>query len=342
MRIVITLLFITLALSSCTERSSGPPSERAFYYWKSVFATSATERSAIDSLRVTTLYMKFFDVDLSPNGQPTPIATILFSEPVDSNLRVIPTIFITQRCIDAIHGAEIDSLATRMGFLLSQIIGYAKLTHIPEIQLDCDWTARTSQAFFALIKAFKAQPIVQQKQLSATIRLYQLKFTARVGIPPVDRGMLMCYNMGDLTDPSAENSILDLDVLKQYAPSMKTYPLPLDIALPIFEWAILFRDGKYKALLREVDREAVIRISSERSTTERTIDRDTVISGYSLRAGDVIRFENVTNEALDDAAKLAAGNLVHTPGRIAFFHLDSSAIGTYHVETLDRLYRRLQ
>lgn len=336
------MLLCALTLASCRDRGADAPAERSFYYWKSNYSLSPVEVKALDSLNVKTLYIKFFDVDLSPTGSAMPVAPIHFTQLPSGDTKVIPTVFITQACMNSLHGGDIDSLALHMSFLLSQIIDFTKLKNIPEIQIDCDWTARNANAFFSLLNAFKSQPVMRRRQLSATIRLYQLKFISKVGVPPVDRGMLMCYNMGDLTDPAARNSIVDVDILKQYASSMKSYPLPLDIAFPMFEWAVLFRDWKYKALLRDIDTAALGSIAVRKALTTYVVRADTIFHGYAVRTGDVIRFEDVSTDALTDATKLAADNLVHTPGRVAFFHLDSSAIAKYHVETLDRLYRRFE
>ena len=70
--------------------------------------------------------------------------------------------------------------------------------------------------------------------LSATIRLHQLKFIGESGIPPVDKGLLMCYNMGDLHRLRISNSILETAELKKYIKQLSVYPLKLDVAfLPV-------------------------------------------------------------------------------------------------------------
>ncbi|MBS1902624.1 MAG: hypothetical protein JSS75_02865 [Bacteroidetes bacterium] len=317
-------------------------SERAFYYWRSVYAPTQYEHNVCDSLHVRTLYVKFFDVDLGQNGRPSPVATLRFASLPDSTTHIIPTIFITQACLNALQGSEADSLAAHISTLTAQMIAFARLRSVPEIQIDCDWTGKNSPVYFQLLRALRSSPLLHGRQLSATIRLYQLKFISKVGVPPVDRGMLMCYNMGDLTDPNAQNSILDVSVLRQYASSMKAYPLALDIALPIFEWNVLLRDGKYKALIRDLPESELARIAAKIAPHQYSPMLDTVIDGYALKGGDIIRHEAVSPDALEESAKLASANLVHTPGRIAFFHLDSTTIASYHVEILDRLYRRLE
>lgn len=45
----------------------------------------------------------------------------------------------------------------------------------------------------------------------------------------------MCYNTGDIDSPGESNSILDLEDAKKYLQGKhRAYPLPLDVALPVF------------------------------------------------------------------------------------------------------------
>ena len=79
--------------------------------------------------------------------------------------------------------------------------------------------------------------------LSATIRLHQVKYYKQAGIPPVDRGMLMFYNMGKLNALTAENSIYNSNDAAGYIETVDDYPLKLDLALPAFSWAVHFRNS---------------------------------------------------------------------------------------------------
>ena len=45
--------------------------------------------------------------------------------------------------------------------------------------------------------------------MSATIRLHQVKYRADTGVPPVDRGMLMAYNLLPPDQAGERSSILD-------------------------------------------------------------------------------------------------------------------------------------
>ncbi len=340
-----TRLFLTLVctvatiLSGCTSNKEPTQTHRAFYYWKSVFVNSPETRSAIKKLRVEALYIKFFDVDLL-SGKPMPVAPIEFRDKPDTDQLIIPTVFITQSCINSLNQQSATVLATQIGSLIEKIAVTAGIKKIEEIQIDCDWTAKNTSAYFTLLKTMKALPLMQGKTLSVTIRLYQLKYISKVGIPPADRGMLMCYNMGDLKNPNADNSILSVSVLKEYLPSIRTYPLLLDVALPLFQWDVLFRGGTYKGLIRDFDPIMLKTIAVEQKSNNFVVQTDTTVGGYSFLRGDVLRHETISSDELDETATLLSSKLAPSPRTVSFFHLDSEILSRYDIPTLDKLYRR--
>ena len=51
----------------------------------------------------------------------------------------------------------------------------------------------------------------------------------------------MCYNMGNWCKYGSQNSILDIVELKKYANNnISAYPMPIDIGLPLFKWAVAY------------------------------------------------------------------------------------------------------
>ncbi|MGG2305049.1 hypothetical protein ACE4Z6_26875, partial [Salmonella enterica] len=93
-------------------------------------------------------------------------------------------------------------------------------------QIDCDWTLGTKEKYFSLLKRIKERMALP---LSCTIRLHQVKYQAKTGVPPVDRGMLMYYNMGHVEGATETNSIYDPANADKYVSYVKDYPLPLDV-----------------------------------------------------------------------------------------------------------------
>ncbi|MDB4727505.1 hypothetical protein OAF63_01840 [Saprospiraceae bacterium] len=331
------LLFLMLLFSiySCSK-----PIEKqvipTFYHWKTNFELSDIEVDYLDSFKIKKLYIKFFDVDWDFDKKDAiPKADINFKTILD-NIDIIPTIFITNRTFENISEKEIPELAKktqRKIFALSTQIPGLK---IREIQLDCDWTLSTKEKFFDFIDQFNNYISKEGVISSATIRLHQIKFFEKTGIPPVDRGMLMFYNMGDIENWLTENSILDLEIGKQYFKNFEKYPLDLDVALPIFHWGILFRDGQMIRILNNLS-EIDLKDESRFRRIEKNrfqVIKSTYLNGHYLYEGDLFRLESIKQYELE-ASVNELNQLIKNPKiTIAFYHLDSLNISNFPKDSL--------
>ncbi len=73
------------------------------------------------------------------------------------------------------------------------------------LQIDCDWTTKTAPKYFYFLQQIREKldahedggTFASLAMLSATIRLHQVKYPEKSGMPPVDKGVLMFYNMGE-------------------------------------------------------------------------------------------------------------------------------------------------
>ncbi len=215
----------------------------AFYHWKTRLAPGPSERQWLEAIDAQRLYVKFFDVDWDESQQQAvPLAILEADSRVGGSLpRIIPVVFITNRCLKKLPKAELPELATK---LVAKIRALALHWPPPEVQLDCDWTDGTRQAYFELLTHIRARLPVGVP-LSATIRLHQYRHPKLRGVPPVERGMLMFYNMGELDQWEEPNSILNLAAAAEYLEGAEAYPIPLDMALPAFSWACFSDRGSW-------------------------------------------------------------------------------------------------
>ena len=53
----------------------------------------------------------------------------------------------------------------------------------------------------------------------------------------------MAYNTGDLGSWETENSIVDTTIIEAYVAGQPPYPLPLDLAVAVYDWAAVYRRG---------------------------------------------------------------------------------------------------
>lgn len=201
---------------------------------------------------------------------------------------------------------------------------------ITEIQIDCDWTESGKEQYFEFLKELKKE--AGDIRISVTLRLYPFRYPEKAGVPPADKAILMCYNMGDLEKQDTENSILDAAVLESYLKPAKKYPLDLDLALPAFDWAVWYRSGKLKGLLRSREEVAAV-IGASRAISvgsqSRTVMMDTVFGKDYFRLGDVVKLEKPDARSLEDAATLLNKYLPGKIHRIVFFDASSEHLKTY-------------
>jgi hypothetical protein len=196
--------------------------------------------------------------------------------------------------------------------------------NIDEIQIDCDWTERTREKYFGFLKSLKQR--YPDKLISATIRLYPYKYYEKMGVPPVDKGLLMCYNLTDIKSPDNYNSIFKIGDLKQYL-GIKKYPLPLDVALPVFGWYAWFSDGKFKGIIYPDENDSVTADKRffKQAGSNYLLIGDTIINNNYLREGDLLRLEYPDQDELAEAAKMLHDKLPQTK-RITLFYWDTFLI----------------
>jgi hypothetical protein len=340
----LTLLMGINILSSCNEAKDSRVIEPAFYYWKTVFKLTDFEKQKLDSLHVNTIYIKFFDVGWKDDVQrPVPIAKLQANNfTLPQKFSVIPTVFITNECIQKIHSSQIAELADNIYRLMHEIINSNGFNNIKEIQIDCDWTANTRSNYFLLLEKINILWENTAIPISATIRLHQIKFMGKTGVPPVDRGLLMCYNMGNLKNPVTKNSIIETAELKKYVANLTNYPLPLDVAFPLFDWKVLFRKNIYTGLIENLPDAVFTHSFTIKKDNRYELLKDTLLQGYDLKKGDVLRSEQSDYSEIVSAAGEVNKRLKNTRPRVSLYHLDSVILKKYTLHELETIYSSMR
>lgn len=334
--ILTVCLFFLWTCNSCKDHRVV---HRGFYYWKTNVMISPYEQSFMDSLKSTLLYVRFFDVDATPDGKSIkPIAIAHFDKKITTQ-KIIPTVFITPKALNAIQWNTVDKDAQNIAALLEKKAGAIEL--LPgEIQIDCDWTANTKGIYFELLQALKRQPFFKDKILSVTIRMHQVKYRASAGMPPADKGILMVYNMDRLDDINVENSIFNESLAEDYLKNIGNYPLKLDVAFPIFSWSLLFENGILKGILRDwkpvfFEDKSLFEI---KKMNQFLVLKDTVLNGYSLKKNQLIRYEYSDIKALSKISKFISRRLNKESLNILLYHCDAHNFKQYQIQDLERLF----
>jgi len=374
--IIFILLFAVLNGAGCENEHEVV---RSFCYWKTDLNFQKEDDSLMKELGVKHLYVRFFDVDWNPYAQePLPVATISNVNLSESNPEITPSIFITNEVVLQSNKKQLDSLASRIAQRVNQIgvkmnetkadvianaivypkdyykqkdykrINYdsvkalelAKLkVDFKEILIDCDWSEKSKDNYFYLLKQIKKE--FPTAQISSTIRLWQYKFASKAGIPPVDKGLLMCYNLTKPDDFKTKNSIGTSNELAQYI-THGEYKLKLDIALPLYSWAVIFRGNQFKGILSDYDQLLKDSIKLKKSSECKYILEDDVLVGKTyLRNGDEIRIEKISEEELDKMISIIKDKIkIDKQTRITFFSFDKKYINNYETQNISGYYAR--
>lgn len=333
---------LCVLLGSCGQKKTAfKPAECSFYYWQTTWAWSAQEAQYLKELDAKELYIRFFDVDWNEyEKRVVPVSPLRLAEKhtsLPAQIRIIPTIFITNRSMYNLQESDVEILA---GKLWEKIKVQAKAifpqNHIEMIQLDCDWSTETREIYFKLCRALKKH--ILPASLSATIRLHQTKYPQKMGLPPIDRGVLMCYNVGKIDGSDTQNSILDIDILRSYVASLSSYPIKLDIALPTFAWGVLKRGGKVIKLLNGMSEEDLQNTSFENIKKQTWRVKKAHYNNHTyLYEGDEIRIEKTSLDLLQKALQEMSPHLPPKPMNLIFYHLHKSLQNHFSIADLKEL-----
>lgn len=337
---------IAIALPACGgDRAPAPPkppAHRAFYYWRTTFALAPAERAALTDLHVDTLYLRMFDVGWA-DGAPTILGPLTI--PADAapppGVAIVPTVYLTNELFKQLPAAGVPALAAlvvrEVAARTTQLGGAPR-----ELQLDCDWTDTTRARYFAFLAALRGE-VAAGTALSATIRLHQIKYRERTGVPPVDRGMLMFYNMGKFSADPEARAIFDERAAARYLARLRDYPLPLDGALPIWSWVIHLRDDAVEGLMQSTDPTELAGVEFLRPAGPDRFEatRSTFLHGSFLRAGDILKIEVTGPAETLTAAGMLARHLAATatPRTIALFDLSERNLARHGTESLDHVFQ---
>lgn len=333
------LMSLTILMVSCgREKSSATPQGNAMYYWRTAFKLSDEKKNFLTDNNIKALYVKFFDI-VSRNGTLRPDATLQFDEPFPGGLEIVPTIFIAPR---ALGQAKIpDDLAEMIISRADSMMiknGYPKAT---EIEIDFDWTASNREMYFNLLSEIRQQLHAQGRRLSTTIRLHQLSHPT----PPVDYGVLMVYNTGEMQSPRETNSILSTASVEPYLGKLRNYGLPLVTALPIYSWDLLFRNDEFMLIARgltHTDTAAFTPMGGNLYRAKKYMAVPASSSGAKpgerILPGDILRHESVETGLLDSIVNSLHQIKPQLLNRVILYHLDQKSIECYNEKELKKIF----
>lgn len=286
MRIALLLLSAVFLIVSFIfiQNKKEEPINISFYHWENSYNQKEIKQK---------VYIKVLDISYSSKIEV--INTIFQTKPNDI---FVPVVYITN---DTMKNVDYSIIS-------NQIIRNLKATNLSfeELQIDCDWSSSTQSNYFKLLEDLKVK---LNKTLSTTIRLHQIKYYVKTGIPPVDYGVLMYYNMSDISDINTKNSILDNDIAKKYHYNFDSYKLKLKLALPLYSQAIQFRENKALDIFEGAEKKDFDENFKALDNNKYEVINSTYFKGRYVYKGDIFRFEDSEKEdiktAFDDFFKIS-------------------------------------
>lgn len=320
-------IFVYLSLFSCSKERNHPID---FYYWRSNFQVNESEKKVVQDLKVENIYIRFFDVDKT-DIQPKPIGTIKNFNASVLNVNYIPTVFITNRTFQSLSSEEVKKLAANVNKLINEIAFASELKSFSEIQIDCDWTKSTKANYFLFLEELKK---ISDKKLSATLRLHQVKYKDKEGVPPLNKMVLMCYATENPTEVEEKNSILDVEIAKNYLQNLEQYPFQLDVALPIYSWAIVTNHlGKVKLINSFSKDDLKDKPVIDKGNGIYEVTEDFFLEKFYLSKGFKIKVETISEDVLKETTSFLDSKLKNDY-RIIYYHLDEKFTQNYNLKNL--------
>ena len=329
-RSFLIIAFFAVVFSACTSKRSH---DVDFYYWKSKCAIRETERDYFNQLGSKRLFIRLFDVDID-GGRAVPVGQIQgFGKeqlPNDST-KVIPVVFITNRTFyNYANDTVVERLAYNVSKTIEHIMGSASVDY-DEIQIDCDWTERTRNAYFRFLEKLAEQ---SGCDISCTLRLHQIHDRQKTGVPPVVRGSLMCYATSNPMEGDTRNSILDMELLKAYTTNINDYPLDFDVILPIYSWGIVTNHlGKVKLVNGLTEDDLQTPMFEKTGDNLYLVKEDCFLQGLYVNSGFTVKIETITPELLAEA-KQYLDRQIDRDFPWVYFHLSQGYLTRYSINNL--------
>ncbi len=208
----------------------------SFYFWNPHFTLDSMEGNFLEDNDVRSLYIRYLDVDWTPaDSAPVPLAHFSYGTS-PAGYTIIPVVSIRNRVFEKLNPASIPAFAADIDTRV-RYINETRHLHNREIQFDCDWTPRTRENYFSFFREYHRESV---QSISSAIRMAQLRYAGQTGaapvdygVPPVDYGVLFYFNLEE-TDTGNERSVYERAAAHHYTPFLRSYPLTLDVALPLF------------------------------------------------------------------------------------------------------------
>jgi len=301
-----------LIMSSCQSETSF---QFSTYWWKSSTKLNTQQKEFLNTNNINKIYLRIFDLKFDEKDSSILIPKVYSGF---NDINTIPVIYIENKIFSNFNTDTIYNLIQQN---IKSAIDKKIINSTNNLQIDCDWTLTTKEPYFQLLKALSKGI----KGLSATIRLHQIKYAQATGIPPVEKGIVMIYNLESPADVKIKNSIFSYDKAMQYLDGyLDKYPLKIAIALPAFSWGVHYHHGKIKALISDFNPKGIDSLNMyQKKNGYYKSKKAHFYNTHRISNRDEIRYEYPLIFEVDKMMEFLKQNLNQNTTEIILFSLNS-------------------
>ena len=311
MRII--LIFCVLIISSCHSETSF---EFSTYWWKSNTKLNTQQKEFLNDNNIDKIYLRIFDLKFDEKNSSILIPKVYSGF---NDINTIPVVYIENKILSNFN---IDTIYNLIQQNIKSALEKKIINSANNLQIDCDWTLTTKEPYFQLLNALSKGI----KGLSATIRLHQIKYAQTTGIPPVEKGVVMIYNLESPADVNMKNSIFSYDKAMHYLDGyLDKYPLKISIALPAFSWGVHYHHGKIKSLMSDFNPNEIDNMNMSKNKDGYYKSKKAhFYNTHRISNRDEIRYEYPKIEELNKMMTFLLHNIKQDSTEIIFFSLNSN------------------
>lgn len=309
-------IIIILLLASCS--SSVKETSVSVYWWKNRVEITDEMLQFNKAHNIQKVYCKVADFryNLLQNTIDIPLIHDKLSlEKQD----ILPVLYIENDVFK--HFSE-DYIFTRFEETIEKLKQRNIISELTHVQIDCDWTLSTKNRYFQFLKKLKSGCEV----VGVTLRLHQVKYYKNTGVPDVDYGVLMIYNLSSVADFEVKNSIYDYNLALSYLKGyLHSYPMEVKPALPAFAWAAHFHHERLSNILNFVTYEELVENQNLTQLTDcRFVSKKAhFLNTIPISKHDVIRYEEPDIASLKQLLRFLKQEVNQEKLEVIFFSLNA-------------------
>jgi hypothetical protein len=149
----------------------------------------------------------------------------------------------------------------------------------------------------------------------------------------------MFYNLNYPGSTTITNSIIDLKTGRAYLDTIDDYPLPLDVALPLYSWGVLFQGRQYRGLINNLTiAELQHNPNFSRDRNFFIAKRNTYIKHTYIYKNDRIRVDESRYQDVSAAARYLSPLIKTKRFNVILFHLDRHLLRRFSDEKLQTIF----